>query len=94
MNYKNYEDVRKGPGVRWKIEGHNGEVTGFQIDNLDTKPVEEATSKYEKTFILVRDILHQNESRCMDSEEDRLHCTQVITDALRGAGLFRAYDDV
>ena len=76
------------------MESHYGVTTGFQVDNLDTKTIDEASTNYEKVFILVRDALCQNESRCMDSEEDRLHCTQVIADALKGAGVFRAYDNV
>ena len=94
MSYKEYEDTRKGPGVQWKMESHNGVTTGFQVDNLDTKTLQQAKTKYEKAFILVRDILCENESRCMDSEEDRLHCTQVITDTLKKSGLFKAYENV
>ncbi len=80
---KDYEEVRKGPGVKWKHETMHGIMTGYQIDNLNTKTIKEAESNYEKVFILVREALEKKESYCMDVESERLQCCQDIADVLR-----------
>lgn len=79
--------IRHGNGVRWKMVSHTcagtRETTGFTIDNLDTKKIEEATSLYEKVFINVREVLASCESMCLDNEEERMQTCQKISDSLR-----------
>ena len=87
-------NVRKGRGVRWSDavssrDGQSREIEGFTIDNLDTKKTTEATNNYEKLFILVREALERNESRCMDDKDDRLECCQVIADTILERGLLK-----
>lgn len=83
MSTEDNYDIRKGPGVKWKQThtskyGHTSEMSGYTIDNLDQKELTEASSVFEAVFILTRDTLKNNSARCMDSEEDLLHCTQQI----------------
>ena len=80
------EHQRHGPGIRFRYTEHTGfgarEISGYTIDNLDTKTLEQAENNYEKVFVLVRKVLEKNESFCMDVEEERLQCCQEISDAL------------
>ena len=69
--------TRKGKGYSWS-SSHDGpmglrETSGFVVDNLDTKEISSAESKYEEAFILIREILENNASCCMDVEKERLH---------------------
>ena len=78
--------VRRGKGISWRMVGHYSVTSGYTIDDLDSKQLDEANDNYEKIFILVRSALEQNESRCMDVEEDRLQICQVVTDCLKKYG--------
>ena len=60
-----------------------------EVDNLNTKTVDEAEDNYEKVFITVRDVLSENEQYCCDDEGDRLSIAQVVADVLRRGGLIR-----
>ncbi len=82
------KNIRSGPGYRWSMKDKtaNGirELSGFTVDNLNTKDLVDATSDYEKTFITIRKTLELYESSCMDVEAERLQCVQAIADALHG----------
>lgn len=60
-----------------------------EVDNLDTKTIDEAQDNYEKVFVTVREALSKNEQYCCDDEGDRLSLAQVVTDLLRQGGLIR-----
>jgi hypothetical protein len=77
---------RRGPGIKWQLVMNRGlghsVLSGYDIDNLDTKLIEQAESPFEKLFIIVRRTLEENESRCADAETDRLALCQAISDQL------------
>ena len=77
---------RVGRGIKWQLVmnrclGHSV-ISGFDVDDLDTKSTEQAESPFEKLFIIVRQALEENESRCADDEKDRLDLCQAISDKL------------
>jgi len=87
-------NIRRGKGVQWteSVSSRDGQrrlLDGFTIDNLDTKAISDAANNYEKLFILVRELLEKNDSRCMDDQEDRLQCCQVIADTIKARGLLK-----
>ena len=69
-------EVRKGPGYQWFMSSGGDysryDVSGFTIDNLDTKKIEDAENDFERVFIEVREGLKYLESCSLDSENDRL----------------------
>ena len=77
---------REGRGIRWQMVTKTcmGEsvATGFTIDDLDSKSLNEASSRKEELFIRIRDILEKNESKCLDATSDRLVVCQMLTDEL------------
>ena len=83
--------IRKGSGYSWSEEkslGYKGAdifrtTSGFTVDDLNTKNVDEAENIYEEAFILIRQTLEKNESLCCDDETDRLTICQVVADALK-----------
>ena len=85
------ENKRKGKGFAWTMNEHTGfgsrEISGFTVDNLNTKTLSEAESEYEKVFILVRTTLESRDSFCMDNESERLQVCQDVSDSLRKSGL-------
>ena len=85
---------RSGSGYHWRLFEKTGfgarETSGYTIDNLNTKELNDANSGYERVFISIRDGLeHHCESLSLDNKEDRLQCTQVIADMLRTEGLIK-----
>tara|TARA_A200000159_G_scaffold1170_1_gene1290 strand:+ start:1975 stop:2226 length:252 start_codon:yes stop_codon:yes gene_type:complete len=72
--------------------GSISESIYFEVDNLDTKTIEQAENKYEKVFITIRKVLESNEQFCCDDENDRLSLTQSIADILRQSMLIRKED--
>ena len=84
-------NVRRGKGVKWRMVSHTcagtREVTGFTIDNLDSKKLPQAENTYESVFITIREELEKLSSHCMDEESERLSACQSIADALRSGGL-------
>ena len=79
---------RRGSGIEWQMvskgfAGNPSVTTGFTIDNLDTKRYEEAADQYERIFILIRKALEENNSCCMDVEEERLLCAQAAVNLIR-----------
>ena len=82
------KNIRSKHGYHWsEPEIHTGfgsrQTSGFVVDNLDTKKLEEATSSYEKAFIISREVLKDISSYCLDNDEERLQCCQDLADALR-----------
>ncbi len=75
-------EKRVGPAVKWSMSEKTGfgsrETSGYTVDNLDKKPLDEADNLFEKVFILTRGVLEQNASYCMDVESERLQCCQEI----------------
>jgi hypothetical protein len=80
-------NIRKKSGYSWSESTHTGfgerSTRGFSVDNLDTKDLNSAENAYEKLFILVRGVLEENSSYCMDNEEERLQTCQDIADKVR-----------
>jgi hypothetical protein len=82
---KNY-NIRSGCGIKYQMVHPSclGQktVTGFKVDNLDKKMIDQAESEFEKLFILIRMEMEKNESRCMDNEDDRLALCQAVSDRI------------
>lgn len=89
-NDSEFKETRNGPGYSWSHKMKTGFGTrhesGYTVDNLDTKNLSETENLFEKVFVLARESLLKNQSRCMDSETDRLQCchdlARVISRAL------------
>lgn len=85
-------NIRKGKGFHWGEEAHapggTRTVSGYTIDNLDTKTLEETADIYEEVFVRVRDLL-TSKPWCCDSEEDVLSICQAVSDELRENLLLR-----
>ena len=84
-----WERVRQGKYLKTTIHEEIRVTTFHEVDNLDTKNIDQAEDNYEKTFITIREALSKNEQYCCDDENDRLSLTQVVTDLLRQGGLIR-----
>jgi len=87
------EKKRKGNRLTTKLysdcHGSTSESIYFEVDNLDTKTIEQAENSYEEVFITIRKVLEDNEQFCCDDENDRLSLTQSIADILRQSMLIR-----
>ena len=71
-------EKRIGKGLKWYMETETSVIQGFAVDNLDTKKIEEAQDDFERLFITIREVLSQNEAKCMDNEEERLQVCQSL----------------
>lgn len=80
--------IRNGRSLKTFIESKYHEAVFHEVDNLDTKCVNEARDNYEKVFIKIRNIL-TDKPWCCDSEEDVLNMCQEISDELRLSSLIR-----
>ena len=81
MNEKDYT-IRAGPGIKWQQVTSHSVISGYSIDNLNTKEPAEAKNPFEELFISVRKVLEQHESCCMDVESERLKVCQAVSDNL------------
>lgn len=81
--------TRKGRSLITTITTDMHESMFHEIDNLNTKTIDEAQDNYERVFVTVREALSKNEQYCCDDENDRLSLAQVVTDLLRQGGLIR-----
>jgi len=85
--------IRRGPGYYWTDEGpgpHGPRISsGFTVDHLDSKNVEQAENNYEKVFILIRDALEEYKDLSMESWPHRLQVAQVVSDTLREKGMVK-----
>ena len=81
--------IRKGRYIKTIISDEDSHMEFHEVDNLDTKSIDQAEDNYEKTFITVREALSRNEQYCCDDKNDRLSLAQVVTDLLKQGGLIR-----
>ncbi len=86
------EKIRKGSRLTTRLYSDNHGTTSesafFEVDNLDTKTLDQAESNYEEVFIRIRELL-RGKPWCCDSEEDSLFICQTIADDLRSNLLIR-----
>ena len=86
------EKIRKGRGLKTRLysdsHGSTSESTFFEVDNLDTKTLEQAENNYEEVFVRFRDLL-TDKPWCCDSREDVLSMCQVLADSMRENLLIR-----
>tara|TARA_B100000214_G_scaffold268036_1_gene198811 strand:- start:14027 stop:14311 length:285 start_codon:yes stop_codon:yes gene_type:complete len=77
-------EERRGPGVKWQMLARRGTqvISGYTVDNLDKKTIEEADSRFELIFIESRRVLQQCASMCLDNEYERLNVCQKLARAL------------
>ena len=89
------EKIRKGSRLTTRLysdcHGSTSESMFLEIDNLDTKTLEQAENNYEKSFVVIRDYLEKQKDRQhnISSEAARLTFTQDIVDLLRENSLIR-----
>lgn len=89
------EKIRNGSRLTTRLlsEDHSStsESTFVEIDNLDTKTLEQAENNYEEIFVRFRDLL-TDKPWCCDSKEDVLSMCQVLADNMRENLLIRKGD--
>ena len=89
------EKVRNGNRLTTKLysdcHGTTSESIYFEIDNLDTKTIEQAENNYEEVFVRFRDLL-TNKPWCCDNREDVLSICQALADNMRENLLIRKED--
>ena len=89
------EKTRKGNRLTTRIYSDNHGTTSesvfFEVDNLDTKTLEQAENNYEEVFIRIRELL-TDKPWCCDNGEDTLFICQAIADDLRSNLLIRKGD--
>tara|TARA_Y100001938_G_C8075034_1_gene425502 strand:+ start:646 stop:936 length:291 start_codon:yes stop_codon:yes gene_type:complete len=89
------EKIRNGSRLTTKLysESHDSasESTFFEIDNLDTKTIEQSENNYEEIFIRFRELLI-DKPWCCDSRKDVLSMCQALADNLRENLLIRKED--
>ena len=83
------QKIRKGRSLVTIMIDEYQECRFHEVDNLDTKTIDDAQDNYERVFVTVREALSENEQYCCDDEGDRLSLAQVVTDLLRQGGLIR-----
>ena len=83
--------VRNGKSLKTTIKSTYTISEFHEIDNLDTKSLDEAADNYEKTFITIRDYLEEMKEGQYNlaSESTRLTIAQNISDLLRKNRLIR-----
>tara|TARA_B100000989_G_scaffold215181_1_gene163693 strand:- start:5365 stop:5646 length:282 start_codon:yes stop_codon:yes gene_type:complete len=71
-------------------DGHSStsESIFHEIDNLDTKTIEQAEDNYQEVFIRIRELL-TDKPWCCDNAADTLSICQIIADDLRSNLLIR-----
>ena len=86
------EKIRKGSKLTTKLysdcHGSTSESTFFEVDNLDTKTIEQAENNYEEVFVRFRDLL-TDKPWCCDNREDVLSICQELADSMRENLLIR-----
>lgn len=60
------------------METKTSVMQGFVVDDLDTKRIADAKNDFERLFVTIRGVLENNETKCMDNEEERLQVCQVL----------------
>tara|TARA_B100000427_G_C15448198_1_gene568345 strand:- start:141 stop:440 length:300 start_codon:yes stop_codon:yes gene_type:complete len=73
-------EIRDGHGVRWQQVNRScyGEtvITGYTIDNLDTKNIFDTENEFETLFVALRGVLEEHSAYCLDNEDERLKLCQ------------------
>ena len=86
------EKIRNGSRLTTKLysesHGSTSESVFLEIDNLDTKTIEQTENNYEEVFVRFRDLL-TDKPWCCDSREDVLSMCQVLADSMRENLLIR-----
>ena len=86
------EKIRNGSRLTTKLysDGHGStsESTFHEIDNLDTKTIEQTENNYEEVFVRFRDLL-TDKPWCCDNREDVLSICQALADSMRENLLIR-----
>ena len=86
------EKIRNGSRLTTKLysesNGSTSESVFLEIDNLDTKTIEQTENNYEEVFVRFRDLL-TDKPWCCDSREDVLSMCQVLADSMRENLLIR-----
>ncbi len=89
------ERIRKGSRLTTRLysdnHGSTSESVFFEVDNLDTKTIEQAENNYEEVFVRFRDLL-TDKPWCCDSREDVLSICQALADSMRENLLIRKED--
>ena len=95
MSQLKSEKIRIGNRLKTTIysesHGISDTCTFFEIDNLDSKVLQQAENNYEKAFITIRDYLRAQKDiqHNFTSEVVILTLTQNIIDSLNQANLIR-----
>ena len=82
------QKIRKGRYIKTIIRDEYNEAVFHEIDNLDTKSLDQTENNYEEVFVRVREVL-RDKPWCCDNEEDVLFICQTISDELKQNLLIR-----
>ena len=82
------QKIRKGKYLKTILVDEYRETVFHEIDNLDSKRLEETSSNYEEIFVRIREIL-RDKPWCCDNQEDVLFICQTISDELKQNLLIR-----
>ena len=89
------EKIRNGNRLTTKLysdgRSSTSESTFVEIDNLDTKTIEQTENNYEEVFVRFRDLL-TDKPWCCDSRGDVLSICQALADSMRENLLIRKED--
>ena len=89
------EKIRKGSRLTTKLYSSSRDSTSesifLEVDNLDTKTIEQAESNYEEVFVRIRDLL-TDKPWCCDNRDDVLSICQALADSMRENLLIRKED--
>ena len=75
-------ETRKGKGYHWRTSYFDrygmlkSECSGYSVDNLDTKSIEEAQDTFEKIFIQIRDVMSDMNDNILEDSHLNI-CHQV-----------------
>ena len=83
-----FSKTRKGKALITVMVDEYQDCRFHEVDNLDTKSLDEAGNHYEETFIRIRELLN-DKPWCCDSREDVLNICQAISDELKQNLLIR-----
>ena len=79
---------RKGKYLKTTIIDDRFESVFHEVDNLDTKGLDQTKNNYEEAFVRIRLAL-QDKPWCCDSREDILNICQLVADELKDNLLIR-----
>ena len=83
------QKIRNGRYIKTIISDEKTHAVFHEIDNLDTKDLNQAENNYERVFVTIRKALESNEQFCCDDERDRLALAQIIADSIKQGYLIR-----